>query len=407
MFSDTARTESCSEMSRLSRLTSNHSLTPSLSSSSATIQPQNPVYLEDEVASLEILLTAGLVASTHSSSAMQWLSRFVRANVLLVGLGAAVYVPITAFVTREHSSSVILIAGRMLFTIFTTVMYMYISHMAKSSPGIVALIREVGSRETNNKHASPCSTKYPITAIVAVVMILCVSNVVVIIFSPEILISLLGLTNHRLFIVYLEVVVYFLSFAWMASIPFVYLGCKLLTEKVKFLIAHVTTEFRSEREEPVDLFFVMEWYDELYEKNRLLTEAISGVVTLTIMFLATASTLIAIHIAIVGPNTNDVFWFFSNFFILVATCYPVAELEIQNKLLSIELGALPMPKSVVDFNLYLNLFQTCTIKTSRSQFGIFVMGTKFRITFSALVRVGSITLSAIIFLAGALRVIGR
>jgi ABC-type arginine/histidine transport system permease subunit len=148
----------------------------------------------------------------------------------------------------------------------------------------------------------------------------------------------------------------------------------------------------------------MAWHDELYEKNRLLNKILSGIVTLTIGFLAIASTLLAVNIAIVGFNANDIFWFLSNFFILVATCYPVAELEIQNKLLYIELGALPMPRDMPDLNLYLNLYQTCAIKTSRSAFGIFVKGTKISITFNALIRIGSITLSAIIFLGGILQV---
>ena len=127
-------------------------------------------------------------------------------------------------------------------------------------------------------------------------------------------------------------------------------------------------------------------------------------VTVTICFLAVACTLLAVTLAIEGFSKNILFWFIANTIILYATSYPAAELEIQNKIFGIALGALPMPaRSLPGLNLYLNLYQTSAIKTTRSEFGIFVIGTKLRITFLALVRVGSITLSVILFLGGLLQ----
>ena len=246
-------------------------------------------------------------------------------------------------------------------------------------------------------------------AIVVVVITLCVMNVLVSVFSPDIATSVLGVSQSHVFMVYLHTTVYFLSCGWLLPIPFVFLGCKLLTDKVKYLIAYVHTEFKTIRSSDdsrnvVDLAYVMAWHDELYEKNRLLNKILSGMVTLCTCFLAVASTTIAISIAIEGFTANLMFWFMSNTIILASTCYPAAELEIQNKLLSIELGALPMPaREMPNLNLYLNLYQSCAIKTSRSEFGIFVKGTKIRITFLALMRVGSITLSAIIFLGSLLQ----
>ena len=364
--------------------------------------------LKTEAYFLNLLFLVSLVATKDSSPIFIWMNRFICVNAFVIGVGALIYISITSFVTREHTRSAVSVTGRVLFCLYSSTMYIYISGLARCSPGLVTLLRDVGRREPNNStHSSPCNKKYPIKAIVLLVLFLCVLNVLVTVFTPGLIESLFGLTHHPVFLGYLFFMSYILSLGWLISIPFVYLGCKVLTNKIQYLTSYIQTEFHENGNDPIDLFFVMAWHDELYEKNRLLTQGISGLVTLTIGFLAIASTTIAIHIAIIGISVNDTFWFLSNFFVLVATCYPVAELEIQNKFLHIELGALPMPDNMPNLNLYLNLYQTCAIKASRSEFGIFVKGTKFRITFNALIRIGSITLSVIIFFGGALRVAGR
>ena len=122
-------------------------------------------------------------------------------------------------------------------------------------------------------------------------------------------------------------------------------------------------------------------------------------------FLAGALTIIAVKISFMGYNRNDLFWFLSNAFVFTATCYPAGELEIQNQNLRIELGALPISRTRSHSNLFLSLYQTCSIKTVNSPFGILVKGTTIRITFNALIRVGSIVLSTIIFLGGVIRAV--
>ena len=367
--------------------------------------------LATETYFLNMLMKMGCIATKDSSSLFIWLHRFVSANLIVAGTGALIYVPVTTFSSTSNDDIVtdpITVAGRLMFCVYTPAMYIYISSLARCHDGIVALLRDVGRREHNNStHSSPCNKKYPIKAIVLLVLFLSLLNVLVSIMRPHIVKSMLGVTHHPAFLWYLHGLVYFLGFGWLLPIPFVFLGCKLLTNKIQYLIIYIQNEFQTKRlsgdlENPVDLAFVMAWYDELYEKNRLLNQILSGIVTLTVGFLALATTCLALNMTISGISTEDLFWFISNFIILVATCYPVAELEIQNKLLSIELGALPMPRNMPNLNLYLNLYQTCTIKTSRSEFGIFVKGTKIRITFNALIRVGSITLSVIIFLASLL-----
>ena len=97
----------------------------------------------------------------------------------------------------------------------------------------MALLREVGRRELNNNtHSSPCNNKqYPIKSIVLVVLVLCVMNVLVSILTPDMAVSVLGVSRHPVFLSYLHTIVYFFSFGWLVPIPFVYLGCKLLTNK--------------------------------------------------------------------------------------------------------------------------------------------------------------------------------
>ena len=360
-------------------------------------------FLKSEIYYLRLLLRVGLIPTSDSSKYFLWLNKFVCLNMFIVGFGSLIYIPVSSYITREHPIGIV-IAGRLGFSLYTTSMYIYMSGLARCKPGILSVIYEVGQKEENGMYANPCTKQYPIKRIVFVVIILFLSNLVISIFNPNLVQAMFGLSRHPAYMCYLQIIVYFISFSWMVSIPFVYLGCKLLTEKIKYFLDYIKSEFETKEDEPVDLFYVMAWHDELYEKNRVLTDSFSGIVSITIMFLAFATTAIAIHIAIIGVNENDVFWFFSNFFILCATCYPVGELEMLNRLLNIAYGAAPMPMNMTDLNLYLNLYQTCTIKSSRSQFGIFVKGTKIRITFFALIRVGSLTLSAIIFIAGVMRI---
>jgi len=365
--------------------------------------------LAHEVYFLTLLLRMGLIPTQDSSIYMVLANKIVCANLYFIG-GALLYIPISTIVMAEDDhgdDSFINLLGRIIFCVYTPTMYIYISNLAGRSPGIITLLKELASREhESNSYCNPCHKQYPIKVIVFVVMFLNVMNVLVSIFSPSVASSVLGLSNNPVFLIYLHTVVYFLSFGWLLPIPFVYLGCKLLTDKVKYLIAYVHTEFKTiklsdDKNNSVDLTFVMSWHDELYEKNRLLNKILSGMVTVTIFFLAVACTLLAVSLAIEGYNKNIIFWFIANIIILYATSFPAAELEIQNKIFGIELGALPMPaRTLPDLNLYLNLYQTCAIKTTRSEFGIFVIGTKLRITFLALMRVGSITLSVILFLGG-------
>ena len=330
-------------------------------------------------------------------------------NLLVTAVIALVFPPLASEMAEEDSTHGIPLIGRLLFCIYAPSMYIYLSGLARCSPGLLTLINDVGRREyVDSNHTSPCTTKYPLKTIFVVVFFLCVSNVIINIFDRDIVLSILGLSHHPVYLVYLYCLLWLCSTAWLLPIPFVYLGCKLMTEKVQYMIRYVHKEFETRRmsddlESPVDLAFVMAWHDELYEKNRLLNQILSGIITLTVAFLTLATTAIALNIAINGFNGADFFWFLANFIILAATCYPAAELEVQNKILSIELGSLPMPRRLTSLNLYLNLYQTCTIKASRSMFGIFVKGTKIRITFNGVIRIGSITFSAIIFLGGVLQ----
>ena len=357
-------------------------------------------FFEHDAHYLNLILKICCIPSANSSIYFKYFNRFICANVLVVGYGSVLYVPLTEM---NNDSGAVVMLGRVLFAVYTTTMYTYLSLLAQQKPGIVSILRDIGRIESHNLFAYPCNKNQPIKAVMLIASMLVITNVLLSFMAPQLIFG----KHHPAALRYFQASFIFFSVGWQMSIPFVYMGCKSLTEKVKYLIKYIHTEFREENinkcDAPIDLVYLMDWYDELYEKNRLLNKILSGLITLTIAFLAMATTLIALHIALEGFWGSDIFWFFANAFTLLASCYPAGELEIQNALIRIELGTVPISRNLPDLNLFLNQYQTVAIKTSRSQFGIFVKGTKARITFKALIRIASVTLSAIIFLGGVVR----
>ena len=72
---------------------------------------------------LNLILKMGLVATNDSSPLFIWANRCVCGNLFVVGLGTLVYVPITSLVTEEHSGGFVTMAGRLLFCVYTSIMY--------------------------------------------------------------------------------------------------------------------------------------------------------------------------------------------------------------------------------------------------------------------------------------------
>ena len=356
---------------------------------------------------LSIALRCCLIPSRKSSKYFIWLNNFICLNLIAVSIGTTLYVPITTAVTKEHDLSFQTILG-LIWYIYCAITYTYLSNMAKGKRDIVELLQDVACREKDNRFAYPCSNEEPIRLILVICALAVLSNLFVSIMSVDVFERAIGVTHHTAFFAYINTCVVFLTCGWLLPVPIVYLGCRVLTRKINHLIGYVKLQFYAQKideESPLDLVFAMAWHDELYEKNCLLNDAISGLVTLSMGFFSLALICFALYFAVVGFRDNVTFWLAVCLFTLCMICFPAGELEIQNKLLSIEVGALPVTDTCAKSITFMQHYQTFATKCKRTEFGIYVFATKILITFNAMLRIGSTVLSGIIFLGGLVRAI--
>ena len=365
----------------------------------------NQTSLSTELYLLKLILQYSLIPSNKNSSKyFLWLNNFICINLLLVACGVVIYVPVTTTVTKEHDLNFRSILAIFWYS-YSSVSYTYLSYLSRCCPSIIQLLQEINIREKNNNFSDPCITKHPIKVLMCIGIVVILINSSIAIFVPGISDTIIGISHHPAFKAYVDTCVVFLSCGWMLPVPIVFLGCRILMNKIQYLTKYVEHELRSQNTEecPLDLVYAMRWHDVLYEKNRLLNDAISGIVTLSLCFQSLAFLCFGLYFAVSGFDSKQLFWFLVNTFTLCAMGFPTGELEIQNKLLGIQVGYLPFSKACAQSSILLHQFHTFSIKCERAEFGIFVKGTKILINFNAMIRIGSITLSGIVFFGGLAR----
>ena len=237
------------------------------------IEEKNSFPLKKELYLLRLALKICLIPSKDSPSYFIWLNNAICINLCLFTAGSLVYVPVSTIITEERGGSALLLVAYLLYCLYTTCTYVYLSLMMRITPNILEMLRRVGSREHDNNFSDDCSKEHPIKYMIIVVLILSVINTLVSVITPEIAMALFGVTDHPVYIWYMHLCALFFSFGWLLSILFVYLGCRVLTSKVRRMIKHIRRHFllaeRNDEDTSIDLIFLMFWHDELFNKKPL------------------------------------------------------------------------------------------------------------------------------------------
>ena len=354
---------------------------------------------------LNIALRCACIPTRDSSKYFIWANNFICLNLLTIAIGVSLYVPITTLVTQEHELS-FQSALIPFWYVYSSLSYTYLSYLVRSNPSMIDILKEVRKREKNNRFSDPCNEVHLMRTPLFACLLAILSNIALNVRDPSVIMSSIGLTDHPMFYCYCVLCISFLSCGWLMPAPIVIFGCRVLTTKIKHLLNYINdrkTQSNSDEKELIDMIFAMTWHDDLYEKNRQLNNVISALMTLAMSFMTFSLLCIALHFAVIGFDANQMFWLSVNFIALSSICFPVGELEIQNKLLGIAVGTLSICPEFGLSTIHMHQYLSLAVKCEKAEFGIFVKGTKILISFNSIIRIGSLTLSGIIFLGGLVR----